>query len=138
MRTRNASNRSPLARLGFGIIVAFLSVACGSDKEEGTAPEDICSDPCDVVSFQGGINITFDDCMGARLDSEDDRDQFGRPIRVLVTFENGSIEIDDVVYNNLGQPLSFTAVRRHNSDVLTRDFEFTYNSSNQLERIDCT
>jgi hypothetical protein len=76
--------------------------------------------------------------MGDLLDSDVSLDNFGRTTYLKLFYANGSIEIDNVNYNNLGQPLSYSVVRRWNSDVLRRDVVLSYDNLNQLENVTCS
>ncbi len=116
---------------------ALILASCGSDNGSTNPGTETCADPCDVVSYQSGFSVQDASCMGDFVDSDVSLDQFGRTIYWKLFFENGSIEISNVTYNNLGQPLSYSVVRRRNSDVLRRDVVLSYDASHQLEDITC-
>ncbi len=120
------------------IIGALILASCGSDNGSTESETETCADPCDVVSYQRGFSVQSVSCMGDLLDSDVSLDNFGRTTYLKLFYANGSIEIDNVNYNNLGQPLSYSVVRRWNSDVLRRDVVLSYDNLNQLENVTCS
>lgn len=97
-----------------------------------------CGEPCDIVSFNFGFSVQDVACMGASIDSDVTFDQFGRATRFKVIYQNGSVEILSVQYNNLGQALSYTIEVLWQTEILRRQVQLEYDQNNQLKNVTCS